>query len=409
MEPADNNETKNMYMKKINYKLILCIAILTSFQLNAQCVIKTKNEWIEYFKKNIDNIDPIEGIWNFDRSINWYNGMGNLVKQDKDNADVVIVKDGDGFTTCLINEEVVGGDIVRISKTANSDVYLYKRKYIEEKITINTKILLNKESYFKLSLDLSEYLKNELEAKGAYYGERVVDERTYIKTNPNETDYYNASVQKSKKESKTSGTGFAISATGLIATNNHVTTGATSIKVKGINGDFSKSYKAEIVLEDKNNDLSIIQIKDPNFITLGSIPYTISSKSSDVGTSVFVLGYPLRATMGDEIKLTNGIISSKSGYQGDVSSYQITAPIQPGNSGGPLFDNKGNVIGVINAKHSGAENVSYGIKASYLINLIDLMNSPPKLPLTNLLNTKSLTEQVKILKKYTYILEITYE
>ena len=87
----------------------------------------------------------------------------------------------------------------------------------------------------------------------------------------------------------------------------------------------------------------------------------------------------MRATMGDEVKLTNGIISSKSGFQGDVTSYQITAPVQQGNSGGPLFDSKGNIIGIINAKHAGAENASYAIKASYLMNLIDLMPTPPKL------------------------------
>lgn len=66
--------------------------------------------------------------------------------------------------------------------------------------------------------------------------------------------------------------------------------------------------------------------------------------------------------MGDEIKLTTGVISSKTGFQGDVSLYQISAPIQPGNSGGPLFDNKGNLIGIVNAKHKGAENVGYAIK-----------------------------------------------
>ena len=150
----------------------------------------------------------------------------------------------------------------------------------------------------------------------------------------------------------------------------------------------------------------MLQIDDPSFTTLGTIPYIIANRASDVGSSVFVLGYPLRATMGDEVKLTNGIISSKSGFQGDVTSYQITAPIQPGNSGGPLFDEKGNIIGVINAKHGGAENVSYAIKASYLMNLIDLMPTPPKLQTISIVSGKSLTEQVKILKKFTYIIEI---
>ena len=224
----------------------------------------------------------------------------------------------------------------------------------------------------------------------------------YIKMFPTSSDNFS----NSPSESASSGTGYAISSNGYIVTNHHVTNGANTIKVRGINGDFSKSYLAKVIIEDKNNDLSIIKIDDPSFTSLGTIPYIISSRASDVGSSVFVLGYPLRATMGDEVKLTNGIISSKSGFQGDVTSYQITAPVQPGNSGGPLFDNKGNIIGIINAKHGGAENASYAIKASYLINLIDLMPSPPKLQTVSTVAGKPLTEQDKILKKFTYIIQI---
>ena len=105
-------------------------------------------------------------------------------------------------------------------------------------------------------------------------------------------------------------------------------------------------------------------------------------------------------------KLTNGIISSKSGFQGDVTSYQITAPIQPGNSGGPLFDSNGNLIGIVNAKHTGAENASYAIKATYLLSLFDLMPTAPKLQTISSVTGKSLTEQVKTLKKFTYIIEV---
>lgn len=203
-----------------------------------------------------------------------------------------------------------------------------------------------------------------------------------------------------------SGTGFAISSNGYIVTNHHVINGSSSIKVRGVNGDFSKSYNAIVIIEDKNNDLSIIKIDDPNFSSLGTIPYIIPSKSCDVGYSIFCLGFPLRASMGDEVKLTNGIISSKSGFQGDITTYQITAPVQPGNSGGPLFDGKGNLVGIINSKHIGAENVSYAIKASYLLNLIDNMTNPPKLQTVSVLAGKSLTEQVKVVKIFTYIIEV---
>lgn len=228
------------------------------------------------------------------------------------------------------------------------------------------------------------------------------EKQLYIKMFPSSSD----NIANTPSEGASSGTGYAISSNGYIVTNQHVINGSTSIKIRGVNGDFSKTYTAKVIIEDKNNDLSIIKIDDPSFTSLGTIPYIIANRASDVGSSVFVLGYPLRATMGDEVKLTNGIISSKSGFQGDVTSYQITAPVQPGNSGGPLFDEKGNIIGIINAKHAGAENASYAIKASYLMNLIDLMPTPPKLQTISTVAGKPLTEQVKILKKFTYIIEI---
>jgi S1-C subfamily serine protease len=225
---------------------------------------------------------------------------------------------------------------------------------------------------------------------------------TYIKLYPTMTD----DNANSSSENISSGTGWAATSNGYIVTNYHVVEGAKSIKVRGINGDFSNFFSAKVIIEDKNNDLVIIKIDDPSFITLGTIPYIITNRTSDVGSSVFVLGYPLRATMGDEIKLTNGIVSSKSGFQGDITSYQITAPVQPGNSGGPLFDNNGNIIGIINAKHIGAENASYAIKSAYLMNLLDLLPTPPKLQTTSLVAGKPLTQQVKLIRQFIYIIEI---
>lgn len=227
------------------------------------------------------------------------------------------------------------------------------------------------------------------------------DKTEYIKLFPTSID-----PVTSINRGPVSGSGFAVASDGIIATNQHVIIGAKTIKVRGINGDFSETFNAKILIEDKNNDLALIKIEDEKFTSFGNLPFIISNKTIDVGSSIFVLGYPLRATMGDEIKLTNGIISSKSGFQGDVTTYQISAPIQPGNSGGPLFDYKGNLIGIVNARHSGAENASYAIKASYLLNLFDLMNSYPKIQTVNLLSNKPLTEQVKALKKFTYIIEV---
>jgi S1-C subfamily serine protease len=222
----------------------------------------------------------------------------------------------------------------------------------------------------------------------------------YLKLYPTSED-----VASTENHASVSGTGFAISTAGYIVTNHHVVENASSIRVKGINGDFSRSYNAKVVADDKNNDIAILRIQDPAFTSLGRMPYIIRAKTIDVGSSIFCLGYPLRATMGDEVKLTNGIVSSKSGFQGDITSYQISAAVQPGNSGGPLFNANGDLVGIINARHEGAENVSYAIKSSYLVGLIEAMNDPPTLQNLSTIAGKQLAEQVKVVSKYVYIIE----
>jgi len=132
----------------------------------------------------------------------------------------------------------------------------------------------------------------------------------------------------------------------------------------------------------------------------------IANQTIDVGSSVFALGYPLRSTMGDEIKLTDGIISAKSGYKGDITAYQISVPVQPGNSGGPLFDENGDIVGIVNAKNLLAENASYAVKISYLKNLLESLSLSQNLATTNTLSSMSLKDKVKILRNFTYIIEI---
>lgn len=227
------------------------------------------------------------------------------------------------------------------------------------------------------------------------------DKSVYIKMYPTSADGISAS-----SNTPSSGTGFAITSNGLIVTNNHVIDGAKTIRIRGVNGDFNKSYTAKLLITDKNNDLAILKIDDYRFSSLGVVPYRIKTNTSSVGEDVFVLGYPLISSMGENVKLTNGIISSKYGFQGDVTSYQVSAPVQPGNSGGPLFDKKGELAGVINAKHTGAENASYAVKIAYLSNLIELLEYPPSLQKQNNLNGKLLPEQMKIIKNFVYIIEV---
>jgi len=200
------------------------------------------------------------------------------------------------------------------------------------------------------------------------------------------------------------GTGYAIGES-YIVTNNHVAGEAKNISIKGVKGDMNTGYTAEVVATDKVNDLAIIRINDPNFKGFGTIPYALQQRMADVGDDVFVLGYPLTQALGNEIKLTNGIISSRTGYQGNISTYQMSAPVQPGNSGGPMFDNKGNVIGIVVAGVPGAENVGYAIKTSYLQILIESAGLNIKLPSNNTISTLSLAEKVKRIKNFVFYIE----
>lgn len=208
-----------------------------------------------------------------------------------------------------------------------------------------------------------------------------------------------------KFEMTGSGSGFAISTNGLIATSYHVVKDANRIQIRGVNGNFETVLKAKVIAYDKNNDLAILKIDDTKFIKTEPIPYTLTDKIVDVGEDIFVLGYPLRAIMGDEIKLTNGLVSSKSGFQGDVTSYQISATVQSGNSGCPLFDRNGNIIGIVNSRLF-VENAAYAIKTPYLRTLVSTIEAPPILSTQNSLIGKSLSEQVKEIKKFVYIIEI---
>ena len=120
------------------------------------------------------------------------------------------------------------------------------------------------------------------------------------------------------------------------------------------------------------------------------------------------MGFPLTTFLGDEVKITDGIISSKSGYNGDIVTYQISAPIQPGNSGGPLFDKNGNLVGITNAgiDKSVADNIGYAIKSTYVLNIIDSAPINIPIPKGETLPKDDLPALIKILKPYVVYLKI---
>jgi len=361
----------------------------------------TQSQWENYFKKKIQNLDPIEGIWSSSYTKKVSSNKFVNSKYYPQNSSYAIYKVRNKYKAYWFGQNTDNSTFEQtFINTASAGVYLMKIYYKKSYSTARANAVLTGIGLLEYFFEVPTVeVKNRVrESGGQWIAEiKITYEHQWIKIYPSKTEY--------DVTQPASGTGFGLSSNGIIVTNYHVIAGAKTIKVKGINFDFNKNYNAKVLVSDKNNDLALIQIDDNSFSSLGSIPYTVKTGLAGVGESIFVLGYPLRATMGDEIKLTNGIISSRTGFQGDITSYQISAPVQPGNSGGPLFNSQGNLIGIINAKHTGAENASYAIKSSYLTNLIELLSSPPDLQPTNSLSGKNLTTQVEMIKKFIYIIE----
>jgi S1-C subfamily serine protease len=206
---------------------------------------------------------------------------------------------------------------------------------------------------------------------------------------------------------KASGTGFFISKEGIVATNSHVIVGANLISVEVTLNGIKKNYIARVLRIDHHNDIAILKLD--SFPKLNSLPYKIDFNQFNSGTKVFTLGYPQTNLLGKDMKFTEGSISSKSGFQGDITRYQISVPIQPGNSGGPLFNESGNVIGItsggINKNLNLTENVNYAIKSVYLRALIESFSNSIKLSDSNKVLSLSITKKVNRLSKYVVLIK----
>lgn len=161
---------------------------------------------------------------------------------------------------------------------------------------------------------------------------------------------------------------------GYAITNHHVVDEVDNIRLVRTDGT---ELHASVVLRDEVNDIAVLSVADPSQLP-PALPLT--RQPSSLGTSVFTIGYPRIDVMGPAPKLTNGIVSSESGLRGNPANYQISVPIQPGNSGGPLLNMRGEVVGVITAMLGAAHgpndvaqplpNIGYALKAEVLQQLL---------------------------------------
>ncbi len=199
------------------------------------------------------------------------------------------------------------------------------------------------------------------------------------------------------------GTGFAISSNGYIITDNHVINGADSVYVQSTDG---KSYKAKLVYSEPQTDIAVLVINDPAFKTLGAIPYAFKKAETDIGENVFTIGYPR-----DAMVLGPGFLTANTGYQGDTIAYQVSIPVNPGNSGGPLLDSKGNLIGVIDAKQTHMEGAGFAVKSSYLLKAIqaipaDSLKKPLNINSKNVLAGLNRVQQIKKMQNYVFMIRV---
>lgn len=159
------------------------------------------------------------------------------------------------------------------------------------------------------------------------------------------------------------GTSFLIDAKGYLVTNAHVVKGASTIIVLNTK---RQEFKAKMVFMDETKDLAILKIADEDYKPLISLPYSIRKYSTDLGEQIFTLGFP-RA----EIVYNEGYVSAKTGFGEDSMSFQITVSANPGNSGGPVLNKSGEVIGVLSSTQTQAEGVVFAIKSKNIFRALD--------------------------------------
>ncbi|MFA8299067.1 MAG: trypsin-like peptidase domain-containing protein [Hyphomicrobiales bacterium] len=210
-------------------------------------------------------------------------------------------------------------------------------------------------------------------------------------------------VQINKQMEPETASGLVLSEKGYILTNEHVIRDKTSIWIDVLEENIKHSYRAQVIRVDDYADLAVLKIDDPRFKGFAQIPYLFSIIGTQVGDVVYSLGYPMIDMQGEEIKVTDGIISSKTGFQNDLRTYQITASIQPGNSGGPIINKSGMVIGIANSGIPDADNVGYAVKSSYIVNLIETISGVdvPNYPAYGLM---SFSRKIKKLSEFVVLI-----
>jgi S1-C subfamily serine protease len=207
-----------------------------------------------------------------------------------------------------------------------------------------------------------------------------------------------ATTSRPKFEANFRATGFLVDGNGYIVTNAHVVQNAKNLIVENKKGD---QFYANAVYANTVTDLAILKITDTSFKKVSGLPYTFPKSTAELAEPIFTLGYPR-----EEVVYGEGYLSAKSGYYGDTASYQISISVNPGNSGGPVIDKDGEVIGIISSKETNADGVVFAIKSKNIYNALSEIKKEKdvtiKLPTINSLKGLDRVRQIKKLEDFVY-------
>jgi len=205
------------------------------------------------------------------------------------------------------------------------------------------------------------------------------------------------------------GTGFLIDSKGYLLTNAHLVKGASQIVVQNPLGE----YNARLIHMDNQVDLALLKIEDTSYHAFNGLPYGISKTGGDLGEDLFTLGYPR-----SEIVYNKGYLSAATGNRGDTAAFQMTIAANPGNSGSPVLNNDGEVIGIVTSSQENAQGMVFAIRSKNIFRAVDSIKADSSLqqadsslvhlhmPLTSSIRGLERKQQIKRIEDYIYIVKI---
>ena len=389
--------------------------------------IGDQNKWSNCYGTRIEEFGTYVGEWRNGQRIgygtfSWFNGgkyIGEWLDDMHDGQGELTSSDGGGYIGEWKYGKLHGqGILTRPDGTVLEGIFKYGTFKYAQKTPYSSKPSVLEVAFTKLSQSQRRQIQSNLSKLSLYlfrvdgvYGKATAAALvSYNKKYLNNSDltkdanvvnlmYSALSFEDDKPEppaetdlkpqedqvlEASSGSGFAVSSDGYVITNNHVIEGCQEVAVY----EGGRAVPATVVTYDLQNDLALLK----GDFTPKTV-FALSGEQPELLQDVYVAGYPFGNEISSSIKVTKGIISSLTGIGNNFSNIQIDAALQVGNSGGPILDEWGNVVGVavskLDAKYmydnfgTIPENTNFGIKANVVRNVLDSNGVSSPSPSTN--------------------------